>query len=117
MKSVIRIAPDIGWLPISFTNTYFVGHPGAKWVLVDAGLPGWAGEIVEAAEARFGAGERPEGILLTHGHSDHVGSAQVLAEQWDVPIYAHHLELPYLTGRSIYPPSDPTAGGAIAFLS
>ena len=40
-----------------------------------------------------------------------------LAEHWDVPIYAHPLELPYLTGRSAYPPPDPTIGGAIGFLS
>jgi glyoxylase-like metal-dependent hydrolase (beta-lactamase superfamily II) len=36
---------------------------------------------------------------------------------WDVPIYAHRLEIPYLTGKSDYPPPDPTVGGAIAFLS
>jgi glyoxylase-like metal-dependent hydrolase (beta-lactamase superfamily II) len=40
-----------------------------------------------------------------------------LAEKWDVPIYAHALELPYLNGRSAYPPPDPTIGGAMAFLS
>jgi hypothetical protein len=34
-----------------------------------------------------------------------------------VPIYAHPLELPYLTGQSAYPPPDPTIGGAIGFLS
>jgi glyoxylase-like metal-dependent hydrolase (beta-lactamase superfamily II) len=34
-----------------------------------------------------------------------------------VPIYAHHLEIPFLTGRSAYPPADPTVGGATAFLS
>jgi glyoxylase-like metal-dependent hydrolase (beta-lactamase superfamily II) len=28
-----------------------------------------------------------------------------------VPVYAHPLELPYLTGRSKYPPPDPSVGG------
>jgi len=112
-----RIAPDVGWLPVSFANVYFIGRPGARWVLVDAGLPGRASEIAEAAEARFGAGSRPEAILLTHGHMDHIGSAKMLAENWDVPIYAHPLEMPYLTAKSPYPPSDPTVGGATAFLS
>ena len=117
MTRVRRIAPDVGWLPVSFVNVYFIGHPGGPWVLVDAGLPGRANQIFAAAEARFGAGSRPEAIVLTHGHFDHAGSALQLAEQWDVPIYAHPLELPYLTGRSSYPPPDPTVGGAMAFLS
>lgn len=117
MKAIERIAPDVGWQPISFVNAYFVGHSGGPWVLIDSGLPGWAAQIFEAGEARFGAGSRPEAIYLTHGHFDHAGSALELAERWEVPIFAHRLELPYLTGRSDYPPPDPTIGGAFAFLS
>ena len=117
MKAIERIAPDVGWLPISFVNAYLVGHPGEAWALIDSGLPGRAGHIFESAEGRFGAGSRPAAIYLTHGHFDRSGCARQLAEKWDVPIYAHRLELPYVTGRSAYPPPDPTIGGAIAFLS
>lgn len=117
MRPITRIAPDVGWLPISFVNVYFIGRPGGPWILVDSGLPGSAAQIRDAAEARFGAGAKPEAIILTHGHFDHAGSALTLAEQWDAPIYAHRLELPYLTGRSNYPPPDPTTGGAIGFLA
>ncbi len=117
MTTITRIAPDIGWLPVSFANVYFLGRPGGSWILVDAGRPGRANQIIDAAEARFGAGVPPEAIILTHGHFDHAGSALSLAEFWNVQIYAHRLELPYLTGKSDYPPPDPTVGGAIAFLS
>ena len=117
MTTITRIAPDVGWLPVSFVNVYFIGRPGGPWTLIDAGLPGRTAQILEAAEARFGAGARPEAIVLTHGHFDHAGSALPLAEHWDVPIYAHRLEAPYLNGKSEYPPPDPTVGGAIAFLS
>jgi glyoxylase-like metal-dependent hydrolase (beta-lactamase superfamily II) len=102
-------------------NVYFAGVEGAgdrSWVLIDAGLRGWTGSIVAAAERRFGAGARPSAVVLTHGHFDHVGGLPRLAELWDVPVYAHELELPYLDGRSPYPPPDPSVGGgAMARLS
>jgi len=112
-----EIAPNVAALPLSIENVYFVGAPGRPWVLVDAGTPGTAGRIQAAARARYGAKARPEAILLTHGHTDHVGSAQALSDAWNVPIYAHPLELPYLTGQSKYPPQDPTVGGAMAMIS
>jgi glyoxylase-like metal-dependent hydrolase (beta-lactamase superfamily II) len=113
------VAPGIKGLKIVFVNVYFVSESGSNsWVLVDAGLKGSAGRIKRAAEAQFGANSRPEAILLTHGHFDHVGALDDLAEEWDVPIYAHPLEMPYLTGQSSYPPPDPTVGGgAMAYLS
>jgi glyoxylase-like metal-dependent hydrolase (beta-lactamase superfamily II) len=39
-----------------------------------------------------------------------------LANEWDVPIYAHSLEKPYLTGVSSYPPPDPSVGGGLMSL-
>ena len=43
--------------------------------------------------------------------SNHVGSLLRLLERWNVPVYAHPLERPYLIGRSPYPPPDPLVGG------
>ena len=111
-----EIAPRVFCLPVSIANVYFAGGRDGRWALVDAGLPGHAQQIRQAAESVYGAGARPEAILLTHGHGDHTGSALDLANLWDVSIYAHTLEMPYLTGRSIYPPLDPTVGGFMALL-
>ena len=112
-----EIAAGVGVLPITIANTYFIGAPGQPWFLVDTGTSGGAGKIQAAAEARYGKGARPQAILLTHGHPDHSGSAVALSDFWNVPIYAHRLELPFIQGKSKYPPSDPTVGGAMAMLT
>ena len=55
--------------------------------------------------------------MLTHGHFDHVG---VAARRWPSGGTCRStptaLELPYLTGRSAYPPPDPTVGGGLMAL-
>ena len=112
--------PDVARLRIGFVNVYFVGPPlpsgdpaTRQWALVDAGLTVGAAQILSVAAARFGENARPAAIVLTHGHFDHVGALDALLHVWDVPVYAHTLELPFLTGRADYPPPDPTVGGGL----
>jgi glyoxylase-like metal-dependent hydrolase (beta-lactamase superfamily II) len=120
------LAPDLVRLRIAFVNLFLAGTPHAgeaadtatPWALIDAGLSVGTARILDAAAARFGADSRPAAIVLTHGHFDHVGALEPLLAVWDVPVYAHPLELPFLTGRAEYPPPDPTVGGgAMARLS
>jgi glyoxylase-like metal-dependent hydrolase (beta-lactamase superfamily II) len=110
------VTPDVASKRLALVNIAFFGLPGApdrRWVLIDTGVPGTTGIIIRAAQQRFGRGSRPAAILLTHGHFDHVGSVEKLAEKWDVPVYAHTLEHPFLNGTSSYPPADPTVGGGL----
>lgn len=112
------VAPRVWGLKTVFVNLYFVANPDGSWVLVDAGVPGSAAKIKQAAEELFGKDNGPQAILLTHGHFDHTGAVKELAEEWEVPIYAHTLELPYLTGLSSYPPPDSSVGGgAMAYMA
>lgn len=107
-------APDLAYQRLGIVNVVYVGAPDTgDWVLVDAGIPGSAGFIRRAAEQRFGDRDRPVAIVLTHGHFDHVGALEDLASDWDVPIYAHTEELPYLNGTRPYPPPDPSVGGGL----
>ena len=107
-----RVADEVFQLETLMVNVYFVrDRTSGQWALIDTGLPGYARAIRRAGEQLFGIS--PAAILLTHGHFDHVSGLPTLAEQWGVPVYAHPLELPYLTGRSKYPPPDPTVGGGV----
>jgi len=117
MSTFVEVAPGVAFMRCAMVNVAVIGDR-SRWVLLDAGIAGYAKAIHEAAAERFGSGSRPEAIVLSHGHFDHVGSLETLLETWDVPIYAHRLELPYLTGRSPYPPPDPLVGrGSMALLS
>lgn len=113
-----RPAPNVFGLRTVMVNLYAVRADDGRWVLIDTGMPYTASRIQSWIAQHFGSGARPSCILLTHGHFDHVGAVQELAREWNVPVYAHPLEMPYLTGRAQYPPPDPTVGGgAFSVLS
>jgi glyoxylase-like metal-dependent hydrolase (beta-lactamase superfamily II) len=117
---VTDITRDLAYIRTGFVNLFLHGNPGAGdrgWVLIDAGLPGFTHRVVRAAARRFGAGARPAAIILTHGHYDHIGMLRSLADRWEAPIFAHPLELPFLTGLAAYPPPDPTVPGGMAKLA
>ena len=101
------IAAGVVGLRISVVNVFAVaGESG--WTLIDAGLNGSAGRLKSWAAEHFGDAA-PDGIVLTHAHFDHVGAI----DAWNVPVYAHVEELPYVTGERLYPPPDPTVGGGL----
>jgi glyoxylase-like metal-dependent hydrolase (beta-lactamase superfamily II) len=108
------VAPGVWGRKDAFVNYYIIqDQTSGSWALVDAGLK-WSGPTIRnMAKEIFGEGSRPAAIILTHGHFDHVGAVQALADEWNVPIYAHEMELPYLTGKSSYPPPDPSVGGGM----
>jgi glyoxylase-like metal-dependent hydrolase (beta-lactamase superfamily II) len=114
MTTSTELLPDLAYLRTLIVNVFFAGNTrGGTWTLIDTGVP-HADAIRGAAEQRFGVGSIPAAIILTHGHFDHIGSVESLLEKWDVPIYAHPEEMPYLTGEAEYPSPDPWVGGLMA---
>lgn len=118
--NVEPVTNDLHYLNIQLVNVCFFGQPGDQndWVLIDAGMPRSAEKLIQGAENLFGKNNPPKAILLTHGHFDHVGSLVELVEHWNVDVYAHEMELPYLSGVKNYPEPDPTVdGGLLAKVS
>ncbi|GGK68696.1 MBL fold metallo-hydrolase [Rufibacter glacialis] len=112
-----QVRPDVYYYTNQIVNFVIIGSR-EHWVLVDAGMPKCADEILDLARSLFGEGARPKAIILTHGHFDHVGSLVGLLEAWDVPVYAHLYEFPFLTGKQAYPEPDTTVeGGMLAKIS
>ena len=66
------------------TNCYFVKNTqtGAMLIIDPADC---AGRIIDKITAMEG---RPEAVLLTHGHVDHIGAAKELQEHYGIPVCA-----------------------------
>jgi glyoxylase-like metal-dependent hydrolase (beta-lactamase superfamily II) len=112
-----QVLDDIVLLQFTIVNACMVGN-SKEWILVDTGLENSADFILKSAKEHFGKNSRPKAIILTHGHFDHIGSVAQLADLWDVPVYAHELEIPYITGEKNYPQADPTVDeGLVAKMS
>jgi hydroxyacylglutathione hydrolase len=81
------------------TNCWLIGAEGTDAaVVVDPGFaPSRVRALLEAA------GKRPEAVLATHGHFDHIGSAAELCGD-DLPFYIHEADAQALT--------DPDGWGA-----
>lgn len=111
-----EIAPGLAGLRIAFVNVFGVSHPDGAWTLIDAAVPFTSSLIKRWAQKTYG--KAPNAIVLTHGHFDHVGDAKELAEEWNIPVYAHPLEFPYLTGQKEYEgPNWKAGGGSMSLLS
>ena len=70
------------------TNCYLlVNHKTGELLVVD---PGDQAQLIEKQIEKTGA--KPVAILLTHGHFDHAGAAEALANKYQISIYAHEAE-------------------------
>ena len=93
-----QISPNIFLLDFTIANAFIIFDESRNWVLVDTGLENSTGLIEEVVEKHF-SGFPPKAIILTHGHFDHIGCVKQLIKKWNVPVYAHPQEFPYLTGK------------------
>ena len=112
--NVFAVAPGVWRMKDIFVNVYIIQNSdNPSWVLVDTGLKSSLPKIKRMIDEVIEPDAVPSAIIMTHGHFDHRGSLIQLAEEWRVPVYCHHMEMPYLTGKADFPPADPTVGGGM----
>lgn len=77
------------------TACYLVSHEG-KAVVIDPAANAQA--IIRQLKTK---GLELESILVTHGHFDHIGALNELAEYYQVPIYTHKKEKEYFDNPDV----------------
>jgi glyoxylase-like metal-dependent hydrolase (beta-lactamase superfamily II) len=110
----VEVRPDVYSYTIQIVNLGLIGDPASgEYVLVDTGMPQSVDDVDKAITKRFGSLRPPRAIILTHGHFDHVGAVIDLVERWHTPVYAHALEMPFLTGQGAFPKPDSSVEGGL----
>ncbi len=69
------------------TNTYLVYSEDGEGVIID---PADSADIIKTEVSNLSINIK--GIILTHGHFDHIGAANELRSHYNVKIYAHEKE-------------------------
>ncbi|TME10691.1 MAG: MBL fold metallo-hydrolase [Chloroflexi bacterium] len=85
-----EVAPRIRRLGREIVNSYLV-EDGGSVVIVDAGAPSYWGELPAELAAMGRSLGDVRSVLLTHGHSDHIGFAET-ARQSGIEIRVHELD-------------------------
>lgn len=82
-------------------NVYLISTPRGP-VLIDSAAPGMFGWLVKSLRKVGIAPEQLAGVVVTHFHVDHVGTAMAL-QKCGVPMYALAEEIPILMGDAPHP--------------
>jgi glyoxylase-like metal-dependent hydrolase (beta-lactamase superfamily II) len=86
--------------------------------LIDAGLPGhWNDLVAELAEMGRSLDDI-RGVILTHGDSDHIGFAEKLRREHDVPVYVHPADAERAKGnaKGVMGKQQMKLGGLLSFI-
>ena len=99
----IRVAEGVFQIRAIGARVTILSH-GDEVILVDAGMKGSSGMIIESLEAIGLSIDMVKALVISHRHPDHAaGAAEIIAGR-DISVMAHRLEAGVLTGRE-HPPT------------
>jgi glyoxylase-like metal-dependent hydrolase (beta-lactamase superfamily II) len=95
----MKIAPGIHRIgDQSFVNSYLLENAG-EVTIIDAGLPGYYRAIPRELAAMGRTVTDVRALLLTHGHTDHIGFAERLRRERRVPVSVHEADAALARGE------------------
>lgn len=101
----MKLGPSLHRLGSDLVNSYLVEEGGLVTV-VDAGLPGNWSDLVDELASMGRSLDDVRAVVLTHGDPDHIGFAERLRRDRNVPVHVHELD----AGRARRQVSKPMSG-------
>jgi glyoxylase-like metal-dependent hydrolase (beta-lactamase superfamily II) len=94
----MQIRPSLHRIGNGIVNCYLV-EDGGGVTIVDAGVPGFWGDLPAELAAIGRSLEDVRAVVLTHAHSDHVGFAERIRRERGVPVSVHELDAALARGE------------------
>ncbi len=105
----MEVAPGIHTVDSLATGRAYVVREADRVTLVDTGLKGSGDRVLRVVESAGASLTEVRQIVITHHHSDHVGSLADLSERTRATVMVHALDAPVVRGER--PPPGPASGG------
>jgi glyoxylase-like metal-dependent hydrolase (beta-lactamase superfamily II) len=94
----MEIGPGIRRIGSGIINAYLLEEAGAV-TIIDAGAPGYWGDLPGELAAMGRTLADVRSVVLTHGHSDHIGFAERIRRERGVPIRIHEADAALARGE------------------
>ncbi len=94
----MEIGPGIRRLGKGLVNSYLV-ETGGEVTIVDAGAPSYWGDLPRELAAISRTLDDVRAVVLTHGHSDHIGFAERIRRERHTPILVHEIDAALARGE------------------
>jgi glyoxylase-like metal-dependent hydrolase (beta-lactamase superfamily II) len=101
-----EVGPGVYRLGTKWANFYLVAEDG-EFTVVDSGYPGYYRHLVRALEALARPVSAIKGVIVTHHHVDHAGTAEQVRANGGAAVFVHQADAPIVRGER---PSHPPQG-------
>jgi glyoxylase-like metal-dependent hydrolase (beta-lactamase superfamily II) len=98
MSGSVQLAPGIRRIGSGLVNVYLVEESGSI-TIVDTGAPTYFGQLPAELAAMGRSLADVRAVVLTHGHSDHIGFAERVRSERGVPVRVHELDAALARGE------------------